>query len=196
MERIAVAVWGKRISPLFDVSQTIVVLDIEQNEVTKQTMEIFANDNPIHKLSRLQDLSVQTLICGAISRQMDYMLNAGGIRTIPFIAGDKEKVVSAYLTDELPNPVLSMPGCLMRRRRCLNEKSKQEDKTMPNRDGTGPRDQGTNSGAGTGRGQGRRPQGFGVQKGRQKGQCPRAQRCGRRSQNGDRSPGPKDAVSG
>ncbi len=205
MERVAIAVWNNRISPVFDVSKTIEVLDIENKVVTKQIIETIINDNPMRKLMRLRGLRVQTLICGAISRELANILTIGGIRTIPFISGDKKKVLAAYMTGVLPHPDFSMPGRICRHRWCHQEEpsdensyhaktsqekntigvtpNKKEDKTMPNRDGTGPRNQKSQSGLGPKRGQGRKQQGFGAKKSRQQRQSTSVQRGGRRSQN-------------
>jgi predicted Fe-Mo cluster-binding NifX family protein len=114
--RLAVAIWDDRISPVFDVSRRILVMDIEKGKVVGKRIEMFTNDNPIHKLSRLTELKVNTLICGAISRTIADLLNQHRIHIIPFITGDRQKVVAAFLTGTLPNSDLSMPGWWVRRR--------------------------------------------------------------------------------
>ena len=114
--RLAVAVWNDRISPVFDVSRRFLVVDIEKGKVVGKSMEMFTNDNPTHKLSRLSGLKVNTLICGAISRPVAEMLNQHGIHIIPFITGDQQEVVAAFLTGLLPSSDLSMPGWWKRRR--------------------------------------------------------------------------------
>lgn len=115
--RVAIAVWKNRISPVFDVSRNILVLDIENGIVTGKHKEKFASDNSDHKLTRLAELRVQKLICGAISQPLADMLTSNGIKTLSFIAGDIVEVIAAYLAGSLPNPALSMPGCCRRRRR-------------------------------------------------------------------------------
>ena len=108
--RIAVSIWKDRVSPVFDVSQTLLVMDIEDGVVTGHFNEVFSEESPAHKLSRLCALKVDTLICGAISRPVAELLDAGGIATIPFIAGEKDAVIEAFLSGTLPNPDLTMPG--------------------------------------------------------------------------------------
>ncbi|MFH1992961.1 MAG: NifB/NifX family molybdenum-iron cluster-binding protein [Pseudomonadota bacterium] len=119
--RVAVAVWKDRISPVFDVSRDILVLDIENGIITGKHGERFASDNSAHKLTRLAELRVQKLICGAISQPLADMLTSNGIKTLSFIAGGIEEVIAAYLAGNLPNPALSMPGCCSRRRRSRRE---------------------------------------------------------------------------
>lgn len=108
--RIAISIWKDRVSPVFDVSQNILVMDIEDGVVTGKFKEYFSEESPAYKLSRLSALKINTLICGAISRPVAELLEAGGISTIAFIAGDKDTVIDAYLAGTLPSPDLLMPG--------------------------------------------------------------------------------------
>jgi predicted Fe-Mo cluster-binding NifX family protein len=108
--RTAVTIWKDRVSPVFDVSRKILVLDIEDATVTASRIESFSGDDPHYKLARLRELCVQTLICGAISKQMAERLKDGGIQLISFVSGDRKAVVAAHLDGRLPNEDLSMPG--------------------------------------------------------------------------------------
>lgn len=108
--RTAVAIWKDRVSPVFDVSRKILVLDIDGAAVTATRVETFSGDDPHYRLARLRELGVETLICGAVSRQMAERLKGGGIRLISFVTGERDKVVAAYLSGALPSAELSMPG--------------------------------------------------------------------------------------
>jgi predicted Fe-Mo cluster-binding NifX family protein len=154
--RVAFAVWKGRISPVFDVSRQILILSVENGSIAGTHCETFANDDPVYRASRLAELDISTLICGAVSRPLADMLAAQGIQTIPFTAGETDAVIAAYLADALPNPGMSMPGCGTRRRHCrqnLSEKynilhrEQRGGGRMPNTDGTGP-------GKGSGQGKG------------------------------------------
>jgi len=116
--RAALAIWNGRVSPVFDVSRQILVLDIENGNIVAKSEEML-DDDPVRKAGTLARLKVETLLCGAISRPLSGMLAAYGIRIIPFIAGDSDEVILAYLAGDLPNPRMSMPGCCGRRRRCF-----------------------------------------------------------------------------
>jgi predicted Fe-Mo cluster-binding NifX family protein len=111
MEKIALAVWNNRISPVFDASRTILVVHLEKETVIGRELEVFDNDNPVYKLRRLSDLGIHTLICGAISRELAQMLIARGIKTLPFVTGAVDEVLAAYLAGGLPSLRFSMPGC-------------------------------------------------------------------------------------
>ncbi len=118
--QIALAVWNGRISPVFDVSRHLMIFEIESGTVVQTFEEIFSSDNPFQKVRRLAQLNVEVLICGAVSQGVDAMLETNGIERIPFIAGNMDDVVGAYLAGTLPNREMAMPGCgsrIQRRRR-------------------------------------------------------------------------------
>ncbi len=108
--RAAVAVWEGRISPVFDVSRKILVLDVEERVIRQRKEEDLAEQEPFRKAGRLRDLGIDTLICGAISRPMFQLLASFGIRVIPFTAGEAEEVIRTWLEGGLPSPRFAMPG--------------------------------------------------------------------------------------
>lgn len=114
--RVALATWNGRISPVFDVARQVQVLDVENGRVIARHKEALPGTEPQAQAGRLMAIAPQTLICGAISRPMATLLEASKIRVIPFIAGDVERVLRAWLLGALPNSALSMPGCCGRRR--------------------------------------------------------------------------------
>jgi len=128
--KVALSVFNGRISPVFDVSRQLLVLDLGDGGVMAREEASFEHDDPMHRTSRLAGLKVDTLICGAISRQLASSINACGIRMIPFIAGDIEEVIDAFLSNGLPAPELAMPGCRGqgRRHRCSRKRDSREDR--------------------------------------------------------------------
>jgi predicted Fe-Mo cluster-binding NifX family protein len=114
--KVALATWNGRISPVFDVARQVLMLDVENGRVIARHEETLPGTEPQAQAGRLAALAPQTLICGAISRPMAALLEAGKIRVIPFTAGDVERVLGAWLLGTLPNSELSMPGCCGRQR--------------------------------------------------------------------------------
>jgi predicted Fe-Mo cluster-binding NifX family protein len=102
---------------VFDVSRQVTLFDIEEGLVKTRSDVPLGSGNPAHKVEQLASLKVETVICGAISRPLGAMLAAHGIHVIPFVAGEAEDVVRAYLGGLLPSPAWAMPGCGGRRRR-------------------------------------------------------------------------------
>jgi len=157
-ERVAVAVWGGRISPLFDVSRRAVVLDLEGGRVVGRWDLDLPEGTGEASLSVLRRQGVSTLLCGAVSEELALRAVALGLELVPFLAGEVEAVVAAYLTSRLPSDAFAMPGCGSRWRRRGGraksgdrwEASDERRSDMPNRDGSGPQGQGPGSGRGLG----------------------------------------------
>ena len=109
--RVAVTVWNGRISPVFDVARNLLLLDVADGRVTARREESLDGDDPGRQASRLTQFQPNALICGAISRPLVNLLSACGIRVLPFVAGETESVIHAYLEGTLSAPVWAMPGC-------------------------------------------------------------------------------------
>ena len=115
--KVALTVWEERISPVFDVSRRILILDVVGRTVVNRTEESIENGDPMFRVRRLHELGINTLICGAISSPLAELLDAHEVHVVSFIAGDVEKVITAYLGGTLQSSKMSMPGCGSRRRR-------------------------------------------------------------------------------
>lgn len=115
--RIAIAHWLGRVSPLFDVSDRLCLVDIEgQREVTRENMILTVRD-PFGRAKELAGLGTNVLLCGAISHVVERALVAAGIRVIGFLCGDLDAVISAFLEGRLGDSRFSMPGCRAQRQR-------------------------------------------------------------------------------
>lgn len=116
--RAAFAIWDGRMAPVFDVSREAVVMSIREGAVESRTREGIEASTATRKIERLVELGVQTLVCGAISEQLQHDLTVRGVKVIGFVAGELDDVVRSFLAGRLPSPELSMPGCCGRQRRC------------------------------------------------------------------------------
>jgi len=118
--RVAIAVWNDRISPVFDTSSRLVLVDVEQGtERGRRIVEVGADSFPTQRARRLTELGVDVLICGAISRVLAELVSASGVVVIPWVSGPVEGVLRAYLTKRLSDSRWRMPGCRGRwRQRC------------------------------------------------------------------------------
>jgi predicted Fe-Mo cluster-binding NifX family protein len=117
MMKVAFAVWDNRIAPVFDVARQIHLVEAEAGQVVCETQEPIADGLPVQKVLRLAELGVGILVCGAISRPLQEMVAAYGIRIIPFVAGDLNKVIQAWLSGNLERGTFAMPGCCRHARR-------------------------------------------------------------------------------
>jgi predicted Fe-Mo cluster-binding NifX family protein len=152
--KVAFSVWDNRIAPVFDVARQIEVVEIESERI-KRRVEDLECDLPAQKASRLVELGIGTLVCGAISRPLQAMFAANGLKVIPFIAGNLTEVIQAWSEGNLEQDLFAMPGCCRRGRRRFrgNCAMNQEELTMKKRN---------RGGRGTGGGQGRGQSGQGL----------------------------------
>ncbi|MFO7715730.1 NifB/NifX family molybdenum-iron cluster-binding protein [Desulfosarcina sp.] len=109
--KVAVTVWEKRVSPVFDASRRVLIADIENARITDQSYLVFDPGLPSNLAKTLSDLEVPVLICGAVSQVPANTLTAGGITLIPFITGKVDRVLEAYAKGESLTPGFLMPGC-------------------------------------------------------------------------------------
>jgi predicted Fe-Mo cluster-binding NifX family protein len=53
------------------------------------------------RVNRLGELGVQVLLCGAISRPLERMIRASGVKVIPCLRGSIEEIIGAYLNGDI-----------------------------------------------------------------------------------------------
>lgn len=152
--KVAFAIWNNRIAPVFDVAGLLHIVETENGEIIASEDEFLPIDLlPVQKAECLNELGVKTLVCGAISRPLYDTIVAGNIDVIPFIAGDLNQVIQAWLSGRFDWNLLAMPGCCGRRARWQggSNTNYQEVSYM----------NGSGRGVGRGAGQGRRGQRIG-----------------------------------
>ena len=115
--KVALTVWQNRISPVFDSARMLLIADVENEEVTGTCYKLFHSELPHCRAAELFDLQVKVLICGAISQIFVNMIEAHEIKIFPFITGEVNQVIDAYLKGLLSAPNFQMPGCGTSRRR-------------------------------------------------------------------------------
>jgi predicted Fe-Mo cluster-binding NifX family protein len=107
--RIAIPTWNGRVSPVFDTASRLVVAEVDKGRERSR----FETDIGEHflpsKTMRLTQLGVDMLICGAISGQCAYMVTTAGIELIPWISGQVEEVLQAFLRGNLFDTQFLMP---------------------------------------------------------------------------------------
>lgn len=157
--KTAFVCWDDRIAPVFDSAQAMRVVESEAADIVSEKQEALPQHLPVQRALRLIELGIGTVVCGAISRQMHELLAAYGIAVVPFVAGDLESVIRAWLHGKLNNAAFAMPGCCGRRRHQTVKNTNMEEHAM-NRKGQGQGGAGKGQG-GAGKGQGRGGKGQG-----------------------------------
>ncbi len=108
--RIAIAHWQDRISPVFDVSDRLLLIDIEDGRALKREDNVLNCRGPFKRAREVYRLGVQVLLCGAVSRPLETALISSGVRVIGFICGGLEDVLNAYINGRLSDKCYQMPG--------------------------------------------------------------------------------------
>jgi predicted Fe-Mo cluster-binding NifX family protein len=109
--KIAIPEWRGRVSPVFDVAEQILLVDLDEKGVGHRQTVYFGNSSPHERARRLTDLAVDVILCGAISWSLDALLVAGGIRVIPLLCGEVEEVIEAFRDGLIEEARFAMPGC-------------------------------------------------------------------------------------
>jgi predicted Fe-Mo cluster-binding NifX family protein len=121
---IAIPVMRGRVAPVLNWCSRWLIFPAPPEKGPGQ--ELWAPElGPLERLQLLQQRGVNTLICGALSADLQHCAAQLGLKVIPGVAGDIEAVLQAYRQNRLDRPEFRLPGCLGpgRYRRGLGEES-------------------------------------------------------------------------
>ncbi|MFH1741887.1 MAG: hypothetical protein ABIH23_23030 [bacterium] len=113
--KIAIPEFQGRVSPVFDSSQRLLVFKLHDDREPECQEENWSSLAPVARVARLREIGVDVLLCGGISGWLSEQVAAQNIQLFPWIAGDIQQVLAAYLGGRLPDPQFAMPGCCGRR---------------------------------------------------------------------------------
>jgi predicted Fe-Mo cluster-binding NifX family protein len=112
--KIAITCWNDRVSPVFDVAGQVALFNSKRIMFYTEQLLVFPELCAAEKIERLVEERTNVLICGAISRDAHVTAVNTGIKVYPFISGDVQEVLQAYLIGRLGDAVFAMPGCACR----------------------------------------------------------------------------------
>ena len=124
--KLAITTWNENVSPVFDVSQKLLIIEITNGVVTNRETIMVPSLNSFEKAKLMIDSEITVLICGALTRSVEKMMLNHGLEVHTFITGEIESVIMAWQNNDL-NQNFKMPGCRRRRysetqpRCCQNE---------------------------------------------------------------------------
>ena len=108
--KIAIPVWENKVSPVLDTASRLMVVELKDERPISR-FEIYLDERDLsRRCLRIQDLCVDTLICGAVTRYFSELLKASGINLVQGISGQPEAVLNAYLDGTLAHSKYLMPG--------------------------------------------------------------------------------------
>jgi predicted Fe-Mo cluster-binding NifX family protein len=115
--KVAIPIFRDRVSPVYDAAETVLILEFDDRRETSRYRLDLQGGALTQRVEKLSANGVDVLLCGAISRPLYDMLELAGIKVRPFLSGDVDRVLRAYLDGRLSEPQFSMPGCCEKRRR-------------------------------------------------------------------------------
>lgn len=177
--KLAIPVFGTKISPRFDQAQEFALLQTGDAGVTARE-QITAKQWPVYeKMKQLVTLEIDTLICGGIDRASLQYLTFNGIEIYSWVTGEVDDAVACYLNNNMkPGIIVGEKGqmkgrwqfCKGRNHLCnmfqINPYQGEEEVDAMS-GGNGMRQKGRRSGSGKGRGVCRSGKGVGGQGKRQ-----------------------------
>ncbi|PIE72991.1 MAG: dinitrogenase iron-molybdenum cofactor biosynthesis domain-containing protein [Deltaproteobacteria bacterium] len=119
--KIAITVWGERISPVFDAASTLLIAELSDARIRHRELKAFRPGGCTDLLALLRRAEVQRLICGAICEPVVDRFETAGVEVIPFIAGEVEEILASCLDGRELSRFI-MPGC--RNGRCCRGRYK------------------------------------------------------------------------
>jgi predicted Fe-Mo cluster-binding NifX family protein len=110
MQRVAIPVFESRVSPVLDTCQRMVVVDIEKSvEIKRQ--ELSLGKMSIHeRIEVMSRWGIGKIICAGVSDVMCRFIAGKNIILISGIAGEIEKIITAYICNRLNDDCYVMPG--------------------------------------------------------------------------------------
>jgi predicted Fe-Mo cluster-binding NifX family protein len=109
--RLGIADLNGRVSPVLDMSRSLLVVDIEDGrEVMRRGVEL-AVVGAGGRVAEILALDLDALICGSVSRPLRQALEATGMRLVPLTCGPVEEVLEAWMSGRWAPSDFLMPGC-------------------------------------------------------------------------------------
>jgi len=102
-----------------DEARSFLIVDVtDGQEVRRSQFEMTApGTDLVGRATQLLDLGVQTMICGALSKELETMLLGVGIEVISQVCGGVEDVLRAFRTGGLEQDCFVLPGCARKKER-------------------------------------------------------------------------------
>jgi predicted Fe-Mo cluster-binding NifX family protein len=99
--KIAIPIFGNRISPRFDFSPELWIIEVERGEVISKEKLSIANLNLPQRLEQVTSNGVDKVICGGIDGFSRNQLGSRGIDVVQDVIGDAEVVFDLFMRGRL-----------------------------------------------------------------------------------------------
>lgn len=130
--KVAIPIFGNRISPRLDCAKKVLLVDIEEKErqvVSSEEKEFQTVVNSENRDFFLLN-EIDVVICGGISIEMQDFLLKHDIRVISWVTGEAQKALDLFFENRLVPGAMLCPGMRMRRWRfCRQAREENSQKT-------------------------------------------------------------------
>lgn len=109
--KIAITIWGNRISPVFDAAKTLLVAEIGNGGILKKEYISFDPHTLPVMLEMFTTKNISTLICGAISTHPAEIIVENDIRLVSFVMGNAHEFLESFTKSNNIEESFIMPGC-------------------------------------------------------------------------------------
>jgi predicted Fe-Mo cluster-binding NifX family protein len=101
MMKIAIPLFGNRISPRFDFSPEMWIIEVERGEVLSKEKLYLANLNLPQRLEQVTSSGVDKVICGGIDGFSRNQLGSKGIDVVQDVIGEAETAFDLFMRGRL-----------------------------------------------------------------------------------------------
>jgi predicted Fe-Mo cluster-binding NifX family protein len=108
--KVAIPVFEGRVAPVFDWCRRLALVEADGGGWPERREEDVSGVAPLQRADRLAELGVDVLVCGGISPGLASLVEARGIRTVPWVAGEAGEVLGEFIEGRLPSERFMMPG--------------------------------------------------------------------------------------
>jgi predicted Fe-Mo cluster-binding NifX family protein len=115
--KVAIPIFGPRVSPRFDYAPGLLLFNLEDGKVVGSEKFSLQAWDRLQRLQKLQEFGVKTLICGGIDGNSVQILSDYGIRVISWVVGEADEAMQFFLEGKLRPGVELCPRCRRRQRR-------------------------------------------------------------------------------
>jgi len=112
--KMAITLQGDHVATVFDGADELLIVEGWVEPASIPARIPFTGETNIAKVALLKGYNVEILICGALSKFLQRMLEASGIEVFAFIRGAVEEVVHAFYQECLDEQRFFLPGCCPR----------------------------------------------------------------------------------
>jgi predicted Fe-Mo cluster-binding NifX family protein len=120
--KIAIPLFGTRVSPNFDHAQTALLVGIEKGSVITMNELSLGPFEPLMRATQIKSLDIDVVICGGVSNFLQNLLQEQNIRVIPWITGEAQKALELFMRGALEPGTMVCQGRRKRWGFCVNQR--------------------------------------------------------------------------